>query len=348
MEQVTPELLDLMIQPAFIAEGRSITKVNHAAARLLIREGSTLDQLLQTGGSEYDSFTEGSLYVTLDILGTPWGACVTPTVIGNVFLLDQTTDSPALQMLALAARELRAPLSDAMIAARQASETDDPAMQETTAHLNRKLYQLLRLISNMSDASGSAILSSQQEQHMDALFREIFEKASFFAAEAGYTLTYEGLQEDVTSLADRQLLERAVLNLVSNAMKFSPKNSTIRCRLARHGSFLHLQVTDSGSGILPELLPTVFQRHLRQPAIEDSRCGIGLGMLLVRNAAASHGGVVLITQPKGEGTQVTMTLSIRSGAPNVSCPLQVDYAGERDHALVELADCLPSSVYFDI
>lgn len=348
MEQVTPELLDLMIQPAFIAEGRIITKVNQAAAQLLIREGTTLDQLLQTGCTEYDSFTDGSLYVTLDIWGTSWGACVTPTGIGNVFLLDQSTESPGLQMLALAARELRAPLSDAMIAAQQAAESDDPTMLETTAHLNRKLYQLLRLISNMSDASRTAGSSSQQEQYMDALFREIFDKASYFASEAGYSLTYEGLQEDVTSLADRQQLERAVLNLVSNAMKFSPKGSTIRCRLTRHGDCLHLQVTDCGSGIMPELLPTVFQRHLRQPAIEDSRCGIGLGMLLVRNTAASHEGVVLITQPKGAGTQVTMTLAIRTGAASVNCPIQVDYAGERDHALVELADCLPSRVYYDI
>lgn len=348
MEQVTPELLDLLIQPAFIAEGRNITKVNHAAARLLIREGFTLNQLLQTGLAAYDSFTEGSLYVTLDILGTPWGACVTPTGIGNIFLLDQPVDDPALQMLALAAKELRSPLSDAMIAAQQASETADSAMRETTAHLNRKLYQLLRLVSNMSDASRTAESSNQQLQNMDALFREIFEKTSCLASEAGYALTYEGLQEDVVSLADRQQLERAVLNLVSNAMKFSAKSSTIRCRLTRHEQFLHLQVTDCGSGILPDLLPTVFQRHLRQPAIEDSRCGIGLGMLLVRNAAANHGGVVLITQPKGAGTQVTMTLAIRSEAQIVSCPLQVDYAGERDHALVELADCLPSKVYYKL
>lgn len=348
MDQLTLELLDLTVQPAFAVEGRTVTKVNNAAARLLIRVGTSLDQLLRTGSDEYDAFTEGTMFVTLDLLGTPWGASVTRTGIGNVFLMDQPSDSTALHLLALAARELRGPLSDAMIAAQQTADSEDPAMQETAARLNRTLFRLLRLVGNMSDAAGISPLSSQQEYNMEALFREIFDKAAFYAASAGFTLTYEGLQEEVSSLADAQQLERTVLNLISNAMKFSPKGSTIRCQLTRRGSFLSLQVTDNGSGIPSELLPTVFQRHLRQPTIEDGRCGIGLGLLLVRSTAASHGGVVLIDQPEGSGTRVTVTLAIRSGTQGVRSPIQIDYAGERDHALVEFSDCLPPSAYYDV
>lgn len=348
MEQDTPDLLDLLVQPAFAAEGQTITKVTPAAARLLIREGISLSQILKTGQEEYASFTQGSLYVTLDILGTEWGASVTHTSIGNVFLLDELSDCTGLQMLALAARELRSPLSDAMLAAQQAAGAVDDSLLDTVSRLNRKLYQVLRLVSNMSDAADISGAGQQQECRMDNLFREVFEKAAYYAAESGFQLTYKGLSEEVSSLANPQQLERAALNLISNAMKFSPKGSTIRCTLTRRGHFLHLQVVNQGNGIPEEILPTVFQRYLRQPSIEDSRYGIGLGLLLVRSTAANHQGAVLIDQPEPGTTRVTMTLSIRQGIRNLNCPLQIDYAGEWDHTLVELSDCLPPSSYLDV
>ena len=60
-----------------------------------------------------------------------------------------------------------------------------------------------------------------------------------------------------------------------------------------------------------------------------------------------HGGTVLIDHPEGAGTRITMTLAIRQAPPgNLRSPrLRIDYAGERDHGLVELADVLPASLY---
>ena len=110
---------------------------------------------------------------------------------------------------------------------------------------------------------------------------------------------------------------------------------------------LQLQIQDNGSGIAQDILGNVFYRYLRQPAIEDSRFGLGLGMVMIRSAAASHGGTVLIDQPEGTGTRITLTLAIRQNGGNMlrSNVLRVDYAGELDHGLVELADCLPSELY---
>ena len=110
---------------------------------------------------------------------------------------------------------------------------------------------------------------------------------------------------------------------------------------------LRLSICDRGSGISQNLLGSVFSRYLRQPCIEDSRYGLGLGMVLVRSAAANHGGAVLIDQPEGCGTRVTMTMAIRQNTAGVlrSPVIRVDYAGEQDHALIELSDCLPASLY---
>lgn len=345
------QILDLMASPAFAVSGSCVSRVNQAAARMLIREGMPVSTLLLTGAEELEAFTEGSLYVTVSVSGEPWGASVTMLEEEKLFVLDQQIQSDALRALALAARELRAPLGEAMIAANRLAEAEDAGVRQTAGRINRRLYQLLRIISNMSDAADSSPLHHREKRNMDALFREIFARAAQLAESVGIQLQYEGLSEEVESIADAQQLERAALNLISNAIKFSPAGSTISVRLKRCGNMLQLRVADSGSGIPEALMGTVFRRYLREPSIEESRQGIGLGILLIRSAAADHGGAVLIDQPEGTGTRVTMTLAIRKDEEDAmlrSHRLAVDYAGEYDHALLELADCLPAEQYLDI
>ena len=72
-------------------------------------------------------------------------------------------------------------------------------------------------------------------------------------------------------------------------------------------------------------------------------------MVLIRSAATAHGGTVLIEQPKDGGLRLTLTLEIRQNRDgSIRSPgLQVDYAGEWDHRLIELSDSLPASLYAD-
>jgi signal transduction histidine kinase len=176
---------------------------------------------------------------------------------------------------------------------------------------------------------------------------EIFLRAQVPVEQAGRELRFQCHAESVLGLVDEVLLERAVLNILSNAIKFSPEGSPILVSLRRQGRMLQLRITDSGPGIPEELRQNLFRRYLRQPGIEDNRFGLGLGMVLVRSAAAQHGGTVLLDQPEGSGTRVTMTLSIRQEGSTLRSPvLRVDYAGEQDHSLVELADCLPLDLYY--
>ena len=153
--------------------------------------------------------------------------------------------------------------------------------------------------------------------------------------------------EDEDIITDPLRLNQILLNILSNAIKFTPKGGTVTAKLTRSGRMLRLSVTDSGSGIAQSVRSSVFSRYLRQPALEDSRYGIGLGMVLIRTAAAHHGGAVLIDQPEGAGTRITMTMSIRQSkqATLRSNVLRVDYAGERDHGLIELSECLPTELY---
>lgn len=335
--------LNLLIRPGFYVEEGRITQVNAAAQGLLLEPGMDIGPLITSGLESYRNFQTGCLYVQLTLSGMAFHGCVTKDQAADVFILDADAGDTALQALSLAARELRAPLSAVMHGVQAMREENNPQ----AASLNRGLYQLLRLVGNMSDAGRTPGNARMETADLTAFFDELFEKTAVFAQAAGIRLEYQGLSKPLLCLADRELLERAVLNLLSNAFKFTPKGGTVRVTLFAGGTSLRLSVWDSGPGIAQEIQGNLFSRYLRQPGIEDSRFGLGLGMVLVRSAAAAHGGAVLIDQPEGWGTRVTITVALRREKAEVlrSPTMRIDYAGERDHALTELSDCLPVSLY---
>lgn len=335
--------LNLLIRPGFYVEEGRITQVNAAAQGLLLEPGMDIGPLITSGLESYRNFQTGCLYVQLTLSGMAFHGCVTKDQAADVFILDADAGDTALQALSLAARELRSPLSAVMHGVQAMREENNPQ----AAALNRGLYQLLRLVGNMSDAGRSPGNARMETADLTAFFDELFEKTAVFAQAAGIRLEYQGLSKPLLCLADRGLLERAVLNLLSNAFKFTPKGGTVRVTLFTGGTSLRLSVWDSGPGIAQEIQGNLFSRYLRQPGIEDSRFGLGLGMVLVRSAAAAHGGAVLIDQPEGWGTRVTITVALRREKAEVlrSPTMRIDYAGERDHALTELSDCLPVSLY---
>lgn len=338
-------MLHMILRPGFRVKDNRITEVNQAAESLLLTPGTDIRSLLRTGGEEYAAFQGGCLYLQLSIFSRAFGATVCRMADSDLFLLDQASDDPELQALALAARELRKPLQSAMNALKDLTP-EAPDDREPAAILSRGLHQLLRIVGNMSDA-GASTVSRQEIRDMDSIFAEIFEKARAMVAQTGISLTYQGLSETVYSLADRDQLERAVLNVLSNALKFTPKGGSITASLTRRGRTLRLSIQDSGDCIADGVMGNLFSRYLRQPGIEDSRYGIGLGMVLIRTAAANHGGTVLVDQPDGKGTRITLTLAIRQNTDGqLRTPVHpFDYTGGWDHTLTELSECLPLSAY---
>lgn len=338
------EMLDIMVVPAFCVRDQVILQVNPAARGLLITPGTPVSELLQTGAEEYGHFAGGCLYLTLRISGASHGAVINRVNGLDIFVLEQELPQRELSSLALAARELREPLSGVMLSAERLFPT---VQGGEAASLNRSLYRLLRIVGNMADAESFSTGSHQETVNISSLIREIFEKAQEALSRSGAELQYECPKESIYCLADTQQLERAILNMLSNASKFTPKGGCIRAELARQGRTLRISVTDSGSGIPEDMLPTLFTRYLRRPTLEDSRQGIGLGMVLIRSAAANHGGAVLIDRPSGNLTRVTMTLVIRQSSESIlrSPLLFTDYSGERDHTLVELSESLSAELY---
>lgn len=338
-------MLDLLIRPAFCVKDHLIVYTNNAARSLLLCPGMDIRELLLTGQEEYDAFQEGWLYLQLNIAGG-CGISVYAAENQHIFLLDQESDDDSLRAMSLAARELREPLTGMQMALEQLSPEKE-GDREQLARLNRGIHQILRILGNMSDAHQCDAPAMLELRNVPQILESIFEKAAKHVAIADMTLHFQNDAGSILSLLDEQLLERAVWNILSNSIKFSPKGSILRARLSRRGRTLLLSITDPGSGIAEPLQKSLFRRYLRQPGIEDGRFGLGLGMVLIRSAAVKHGGTVLMDQSEDSGTRITLTLPIRQDTSTLHSPvLRVDYSGEQDHGLVELADCLPLSAYY--
>ena len=346
----TAQLLELMARPAFCVSGGCVTQVNSQAAAYNIAPGTDISRLLLTGAEEYAAFDGGCLHLMLELGGERLGASVSRLAEFDVFCLEELADSRELQAMALAARELRDPLTTVMVTAQRLypveGRQDDPATREQVARLNRGLFQIQRVIGNMSDAGHYAVSPSRQETvNVVKLLDEVFAKAAALTEHTGIRLDYQTHPDAVYTLADRESLERAVLNMVSNAVKFASAGSVVRAKLTRRGQKLYLTMENSGTSLSTGIPGDVFTRYQRQCGMEDSRFGIGLGLVLIRAAAAAHGGTVLMESRDG-ATRITMSLAIRQGNARMrDGQLHVDYAGEMDHSLIELSDILPTSLY---
>src|SRR5262249_53006008 len=109
---------------------------------------------------------------------------------------------------------------------------------------------------------------------------------------------------------DPDRLQQVIWNLISNAVKFTPKGGRVQVRLQRINSHVEVAVSDTGQGISPEFLPYVFDRFRQaDSAITRMHGGLGLGLAIVRHLVELHGGIVEARSP-GEGQGATFTVML--------------------------------------
>jgi len=350
------DMLAQLLCPAFIVKDGIITDGNQAALQRQIQLNTNVSDLICIGKEEYAMYTQGKLCLTLCIENVQCHATVTTIQDCHLFCLTSDYESPELRALALAAQQLREPLSKAMagtdLLLPNTNLREDPEAAQNLAQINRSLHQLLRAVCNMSDAAHytKAHRSNTQTADVVGIFDEVLDNAASLAAQSERVLVYSAPKQPIYCPADQEKLERAILNLLSNAMKFTPKGEVINAGLKQIGNRLfftvenHYECADLKSG------NNMFTRYLREPGIEDGRCGIGLGMSIVHCVAAAHGGTVLIEHPENSAIKITMTLSVNQPIENIfrsPIKLPIDYTGGHDRFLLELSDVLPDSLFLD-
>lgn len=343
--------LELINRPAFCVKDGIILAANSAAQRLGLQTSTNISDILTQNCESYEAFHSGSLYLTITVSQMPYSACITRNNECDIFTITQTEEDSQLQAFALAAQQLRTPLSNMMTVTDRLFadlNPEDINTQQQIGQINRSLFQMLRIISNMSDAESynNTIIEGKQTINFTALFHEIMEKIQAVSESAQKKLSYNGPDFAIFGLADDEKLGRAIYNLISNALKFSPADSTVEAILTKNRNMLTFTVCNTN--LEPVADCTFWNRYTRHPAIEDERFGLGLGMTLITSVTCAHGGTVLVDHPTPNLTRITMTIAITKDDTGVlrSPVFRIgDYAGGRDKGLLELSETLPTDSY---
>jgi two-component system heavy metal sensor histidine kinase CusS len=149
-------------------------------------------------------------------------------------------------------------------------------------------------------------------QELTAL-REFYEAT---ASEAGITLAMRAPGAVLAEL-DRTLFQRAVGNLVENALAHTPPGGTVLLSVEQYNGAAHVGVADTGCGIPEDHLPHLCDRFYRVDAARAAATGgVGLGLAIVKSIAELHDGSVAIVSRIGQGTTVTLTLPVGTVADN--------------------------------
>ncbi|MBQ6832128.1 MAG: HAMP domain-containing histidine kinase [Oscillospiraceae bacterium] len=334
-------MLAKLNQPAFFVKDGAITACNRAAAQRMLEPGMAMCDLLLSDPEDYASFTQGCLYLSVCVAGSCYRCTVTKLQDQELFVIENADTDNELQVLALAAKQLRIPLSEITLELGRLSDNDK------ITKLIHQVYKLQRLIGNMSDAAEMSRAKPRMLlEEICGIFEETLEKAKTYLAHSGITLQYKLPQQPIFTLADRHMLARAIYNLLSNAAKFSDAECLIDAALSRSGNRILFTVCTKPSALSSIELSTMFHRYKREPGLEDPRFGMGLGMTMIHTAATAHGGTVLVEQPD-DVLRVTFTMAVKTSHDGtVRSPILLpDIYGGMDQALIELSDVLPTELY---
>src|SRR5881397_4084174 len=251
----------------------------------------------------------GPTHLKEPVTPADWPRELQPLAIAFDEMLKRLDDSftRLSQFSADLAHELRTPIAN-MIGEAQVALTRDRTAAEyrdTIESTVGECERLSRIVDNLLFvARVDAAREPIEQKRFDA--RAAVEKIAAFyqtiADDHHVTISCSGNGE---VYADPDLFERALANLLDNALRFTPENGSIQITLSDHEADFEVAVSDSGCGIAPEHLPRVFDRFYRAESSRSSD-GAGLGLALVKSIVDLHGGSATIQSEIGSGTTVTL------------------------------------------
>src|SRR5688500_3571684 len=172
-------------------------------------------------------------------------------------------------------------------------------------HSSDRLLRLVNQMLELSRARAGVLSMDLGRIDLDRLAARGLEELRPQAVEGGVTLVHERGSGDLACLGDEDRLMQVFVNLVANAIRFTPAGGTVTVRLTDAGSEGKIDVQDTGIGIPASALPHIFDAY--QQAHRD-RGGTGLGLAIVRGMVEAHGGRVDVESEEGKGSRFTVTL----------------------------------------
>jgi PAS domain S-box-containing protein len=212
--------------------------------------------------------------------------------------------------------ELRNPLAPLQMAAHIIRRTTDRvAIERSVDTILAQVATIARLADDLMEAtrmdSGQAKLQLQRID-LRTLAQQVSDSFQQLAAEKSLSIEVVQPPSPLFVHADAPRLQQVLLNLLSNALKYTPPAGRVWVKTTQEGQDVLLRVEDTGMGIPPDVLPRIFDLFTREAAaIDNDPHGLGIGLAMVRQIVSLHGGSVQARSPgRGRGTEFTVRLPV--------------------------------------
>ena len=173
---------------------------------------------------------------------------------------------------------------------------------------------LLDIVNNILDIeklqSGAPILLERSSFDLALMVRTVAESVASLALEKNITINRQEVPHPVIITADEKKIQRALLNLVSNAIKYTPEGGAITVGAYMKGHDAVVEVKDTGYGIPEDELPFIFDRFRRVERYQNIAVGTGLGLTIVKSLIEAHGGDISVTSEVDAGSTFTVRLPL--------------------------------------
>ncbi|GAB1641171.1 hypothetical protein KRMM14A1259_15940 [Krasilnikovia sp. MM14-A1259] len=226
-------------------------------------------------------------------------------------------DAAKTAFLATVSHELRTPLTSVAGYLEVIIEQEAGPLTATQDRMleviDRNVLRLRRLIEDlliMSRAEAGGLEFTRESIDLRTVIEAVIHVVEPAAHKTGVTVTHE-IAEPITIDGDVSHLERAIINLVSNAVKFTPDGGAVTVTARADGPDAVLVVRDTGIGIPAEDLPYLFTRFFRASnATRQAIPGTGLGLAIVSTIIEGHGGTITADSREGVGTTMTIRIPL--------------------------------------
>ena len=218
-----------------------------------------------------------------------------------------------------ASHELKTPLTVVRAGVERAITRPDlpqetlAALEETLQEVNR-MTELLEALLTLARADEGRADLHREPVDMRSIIEEAGETGELLAEHAGVTIEIRMPPDPVVLAVDRSRVRQLALNLIENAVKYTPPGGTVSVELGAGDGRVLLTVADTGIGIAPGDLPHVFDRFWRADSARTrtgERPGAGLGLAICKWIAEAHGGTIEVQSRPGRGTTFTVILPRR-------------------------------------
>ncbi len=221
------------------------------------------------------------------------------------------------RLVADVSHELRTPLTTIQgnVDLLRRGAADDPAMRnEALAAIGNETARMRRLVNDLLllAQADSGLQLHLQPVELDTLILDVYRQGQVIAQNTGVHLRL-GAEDQAVVLGDADRLRQLLLNLVDNAIKYTPAGGDVTLTLKRQAGWVQLRVEDTGAGIAPEDLPHIFDRFYRADRSRTRPGGAGLGLAIAKWVAEAHGGRLEVESRLGAGTAFMLDLPEPTG-----------------------------------